>query len=379
MRRALELAKLGIGAVNPNPLVGAVIVKDGRIIGEGYHRAYGGPHAEINAFNSAKEDVTGDHMYVTLEPCSHYGKTPPCAKAIIEKGIKKVTISMVDPNPIVAGNGIQILKDNGIEVEVGLLGEEAKKLNEVFIHYITTKKPFCIMKTASTLDGKIATVTGDSKWITNEKSREYVHYIRHRLSAIMVGVDTVIKDNPSLTTRLKDIKGRNPVRIIVDSTARIPLNSKVFKEEGRTIIATTEKAAKESLSKIQELGGEIIITPIKEGRVDLNFLMKRLGEEKIDSVLLEGGGTLNYSALKAGIVDKVMNFIAPKIIGGALAKTSVAGDGIEFMKDAINLKDISITRFDEDILIEGSLVREQSTDHNSIDHKSIDHRSKSIE
>lgn len=355
MRRALELAKLGIGAVNPNPLVGAVIVRKGEIIGEGYHKAYGGPHAEVNAFNNAVEDVRNAHMYVTLEPCSHYGKTPPCAKAIVEKGIKKVTISMMDPNPLVSGKGIEILKNNGIEVEVGLLEEESRKLNEIFIKYITTKEPFCIMKTASTLDGKIATVTGDSKWVTNEKSREYVHYTRHRLSAIMVGVDTVIKDNPSLTTRLKDTKGRNPLRIIVDSSARIPFDSKVFKEEGRTIIATTEKASKDKLNSIKELGGEIIITPLKEDRVDLNFLMKRLGEEKIDSVLLEGGGTLNYSALRAGIVDKVMTFIAPKIIGGALAKTPVAGEGIEFMKDAINLKDINITRFDDDILIEGYL------------------------
>ena len=355
MRRALELAKLGIGAVNPNPLVGAVIVKDGKIIGEGYHKAYGGSHAEVNAFNNAVENVRNAHMYVTLEPCSHYGKTPPCAKAIVEKGIKKVTISMMDPNPLVSGKGIEILKNNGIEVELGLLEEESRKLNEIFIKYITTKEPFCIMKTASTLDGKIATITGDSKWVTNEKSREYVHYIRHRLSAIMVGADTVIKDNPSLTTRLKDIKGRNPVRIIADSSARIPLDSKVFKEEGRTIIATTEKASKDKLNSIKELGGEIIITPLKEDRVDLNFLMKKLGEEKIDSVLLEGGGTLNYSALRAGIVDKVMTFIAPKIIGGALAKTSVAGEGIEFMKDAINLKDINITRFDNDILIEGYL------------------------
>lgn len=355
MRRALELAKLGIGAVNPNPLVGAVIVKDGRIIGEGYHKAYGGPHAEVNAFNSTSEDVTGAHMYVTLEPCSHYGKTPPCAKAIVEKGIKKVTISMMDPNPIVSGKGIEILKNNGIEVQVGLLEQESKKLNEVFIKYITTQEPFCVMKTASTLDGKIAAVTGDSKWITNEKSREYVHYIRHRLSAIMVGVDTVIKDNPSLTTRLKDVNGRNPIRIIVDSSARIPLDSKVFKEEGRTIIATTEKASKDKLNSIEKLGGEIIINPLKEGRVDLNSLMKKLGEKKIDSVLLEGGGTLNYSALKSGIVDKVMTFIAPKIIGGALAKTSVAGEGIELMKDAINLKDINISRFDDDILIEGYL------------------------
>ncbi|KAJ51143.1 diaminohydroxyphosphoribosylaminopyrimidine deaminase/5-amino-6-(5-phosphoribosylamino)uracil reductase [Clostridium tetanomorphum] len=363
MKRALELAKGGIGYVNPNPLVGAVILKDGKILGEGYHKIYGGAHAEINAFNSAQEDVKGASMYVTLEPCSHYGKTPPCAKAIVEKGIKKVIVAMLDPNPLVSGKGMEILRNNGIEVEVGLLEEEAKKLNEIFIKYITTKRPFCIMKTASTLDGKIATVNGDSKWITNEKSREYVHHIRHRVSAIMVGVDTVIKDNPSLTTRIKDLQGKNPVRVIVDSSARIPLDSKIFKEEGRIIIVTTEKANKDKIKEIQHIGGEIIVSPIKENKVDLNYLMLKLGEMKIDSVLLEGGSTLNYSALKEGIVDKVMSFIAPKIIGGIKAKTPVGGEGIEYIKDCINLKDINITRFDNDILIEGNLARSQMTDN----------------
>ncbi|GAA0729107.1 bifunctional diaminohydroxyphosphoribosylaminopyrimidine deaminase/5-amino-6-(5-phosphoribosylamino)uracil reductase RibD [Clostridium malenominatum] len=355
MKRALELAKLGEGRVNPNPLVGAVIVKDGRIIGEGYHKAFGGPHAEVNAFSNALEDVTGAHMYVTLEPCSHYGKTPPCAKAIVEKRIKKVTIAMKDPNPMVSGNGIDILRKNGIEVEVGVMEEEAKALNEIFIKYITTKLPFCILKTASTLDGKISTFSGDSKWITGEKSREYVHQIRNKISSIMVGIETVIKDNPSLTTRIKDKKGRNPIRIIIDSKGRIPLDAKLLYEEGSTIIVTTQKASDEKLIKLKELGVEIIKTPLRNERVDLNYLMKELGERKIDSILLEGGGTLSYSALKEGIVDKVMTFIAPKIIGGRDSKTPVEGDGIEFMKDAINLKNIEVQRFDEDILIQGYL------------------------
>lgn len=355
MKRALELAKLGEGRVNPNPLVGAVIVKDGRIIGEGYHKAFGGPHAEVNAFSNALEDVTGAHMYVTLEPCSHYGKTPPCAKAIVEKRIKKVTIAMKDPNPMVSGNGIDILRKNGIEVEVGVMEEEAKALNEIFIKYITTKLPFCILKTASTLDGKISTFTGDSKWITGEKSREYVHQIRNKISSIMVGIETVIKDNPSLTTRIKEKKGRNPIRIIIDSKGRIPLDAKLLYEEGSTIIVTTQKASEEKLIKLKELGVEIIKTPLKNERVDLVYLMKELGERKIDSILLEGGGTLSYSALKEGIVDKVMTFIAPKIIGGRDSKTPVEGDGIEFMKDAINLKSIEVQRFDEDILIQGYL------------------------
>ena len=353
MKRALELAKLGEGKVNPNPLVGAVIVKDGRVIGEGYHEIFGGPHAEINAFSNATEDVSNAHMYVTLEPCSHYGKTPPCANAIVEKGIKKVVIAMMDPNPLVAGKGIEILKKNGIEVEVGLMEKEAKVLNEIFIKYISTKLPFCILKTASTLDGKIGTYTGDSKWITGEKSREFVHQIRNRVSSIMVGIDTVIMDNPSLTTRLKEGKGRNPIRVVIDSKGRIPLESKLLYEEGKTIIATTKNASVEKLVKLKELGVEIIVTPLKNDKVDLSYLVKELGERKIDSILLEGGGTLNYSALTEGIVDKVMTFIAPKIIGGNLSKTPVEGEGIEFIKDAINLKDIEIRRFDKDVLIEG--------------------------
>ncbi|MBU5483642.1 bifunctional diaminohydroxyphosphoribosylaminopyrimidine deaminase/5-amino-6-(5-phosphoribosylamino)uracil reductase RibD [Clostridium sp. MSJ-11] len=355
MKRALELAKLGEGFVNPNPLVGAVIVREGKIIGEGYHEFFGGPHAEINAFNNATEDVKGAHMYVTLEPCSHYGKTPPCASSIIEKGISKVIIAMKDPNPVVSGRGIDLLKSKGIEVQVGVLEQESKTLNEVFIKYITTKLPYCILKTATTLDGKIATATGDSKWITGEKSREYVHQVRNKISGIMVGVETVIKDNPSLTTRLKDRKGRNPIRIIVDSKGRIPLESKLLKEEGKTIIATTENISSDKCFKLEELGAEIIVTPLKNNRVDLKYLMKELGERRIDSILLEGGGTLNYSALKEGVVDKVMAFIAPKIIGGSSSKTSVEGDGIELMKDSIKLKNISLQRFDDDFLIEGYL------------------------
>ncbi|WP_315121624.1 bifunctional diaminohydroxyphosphoribosylaminopyrimidine deaminase/5-amino-6-(5-phosphoribosylamino)uracil reductase RibD [uncultured Clostridium sp.] len=355
MKRALEIAKLGEGFVNPNPLVGAVIVKNGRIIGEGYHQFFGGAHAEINAFNNAIEDVKGAHMYVTLEPCSHHGKTPPCANSIIEKGISKVIIAMKDPNPIVSGRGIDLLKSNGIEVEVGILEEEAKRLNEVFIKYITTKLPYCILKTATTLDGKIATVTGDSKWITGENAREHVHQIRNKISGIMVGIDTVIKDNPSLTTRLKDKKGRNPIRIIVDSKGRIPVESKLLKEEGKTIIAATENMPTDKRFELEKLGAEIIITPLKNNKVDLKYLMKELGERKIDSILLEGGGTLNYSALEEGLVDKVMAFIAPKIIGGSSSKTSVEGKGIESMKHAINLKNISFQKFGEDFLIEGYL------------------------
>ncbi|WP_061857772.1 bifunctional diaminohydroxyphosphoribosylaminopyrimidine deaminase/5-amino-6-(5-phosphoribosylamino)uracil reductase RibD [Clostridium colicanis] len=361
MKRAIELSKKGIGYTYPNPLVGAVIVKDDRIIGEGYHAEYGGPHAEINALKNAKEDVTGATMYVTLEPCSHYGKTPPCVNAIVKSGIKKIVIGMKDPNELVSGRGIEILLKNGIEVEVGILEEDVKKLNEIFIKYITTKQPFCIMKTAMTLDGKIATVTGDSKWISNELSREYVHEIRHRVSGVMVGIGTVLKDNPLLTTRLKNKKGRDATRIVVDTKGRIPLEARVLNlnkdSDAKTIIALTELARKEKLKVLKDMGADIIVTPIKDNKVDLKYLMKALGDRGIDSVLLEGGGTLNYSALNEGIVDKVISFISPKIIGGDKAKSPVGGMGIRHIDDAIKLQDIKVFQLNEDVVIEGCIRR----------------------
>ncbi len=355
MKRALELSKKGIGYTNPNPLVGAVIVKEGRIIGEGYHKAYGHHHAEINAFLNATEDVKGATMYVTLEPCSHYGKTPPCAKAIVEKGIKKVVIGLKDPNPLVAGNGIKILQEAGIEVEVGILEDEVKKLNEIFLKYITTRMPFVIMKTAMTLDGKIATYTNESKWITGDLARKYVHKLRHRVAGIMVGIGTVLADNPSLTARLDDVKALDPIRIIVDSSARIPLDAKVLnlKSDTVTIIAVTNKADKEKIRLLKEKGAEVIVTPSKKDRVDLTFLMKELGERKLDSILLEGGSQLNYSALEEGLVDKVNVFIATKIIGGNTAKTPVGGLGIAHLKDAIRLENMNIHPFGHDLMIEG--------------------------
>lgn len=358
MRRAIELAQKGEGYTKPNPLVGAVIVKDNKIIGEGYHQFYGGPHAEINAFRNALEDVKGGKMYVTLEPCSHYGKTPPCALAIVESGIKEVVIGMKDPNPLVAGRGIRILEEAGIKVTCEVLEEEVKELNEIFIKYISTKLPFVIMKTAMTLDGKIAAHTGDSKWITNELSRKYVHKIRNKVSAIMVGIGTVLADDPMLTTRLEDKEGADPIRVIIDSNGRIPLEAKVLNidSEAKTIIAVTEKASKEKIKKIESKGAEVLIIPEKNNKVDLKYLMKELGERDIDSILLEGGSTLNYSALNEGIVDKVISFIAPKIIGGEKAKTPVGGEGREYMKDAIALENIKVLRFGEDVVIEGEIV-----------------------
>lgn len=355
MGRAIELAKKGWGRTNPNPLVGAVIVKDERIISEGFHEVIGCAHAEVTAFNNAVEDVAGATLYVNLEPCSHYGRTPPCAKAIIEAKIKKVVIAMIDPNPKVSGKGVQMLKDAGVEVEVGVLEEEAEKLNEIFINYVVNKKPFVILKSAMTLDGKIASVTGDSKWVTSEESRAYVHVIRDRVAGIMVGINTVLKDNPMLTTRLSGNEGNDPVRIVVDSKGIIPVDSKVLcaNSKAGVILATTSSIHEDKEMYLVDNGVKVIKADGPDGRVDLVKLLGELYKLEIDSILLEGGGTLSAQALNEGMVDKVMFFIAPKILGGKDALTPVEGEGIGLMSDAIKIKDVSVSRFGEDILIEG--------------------------
>lgn len=357
MNRAIVLAEKGMGFVNPNPMVGAVIVKEGQVIGEGYHEKYGGPHAEVNAINNATENVAGATMYVTLEPCSHYGKTPPCVNAILEHQIKKVVIGMTDPNPLVSGRGIELLKANGIEVITGILEKEVSKLNEIFIKYITTDFPFVIMKTAMTLDGKIASTTGDSKWITNESSRAYVHELRHMVSGIMVGIGTVEADNPYLTAR--NTRGIDPVRIIVDTKARIALETNILNNDSKakTIIATTELANRAKLKMLQEKGAEIIITPIKNNQVDLKFLFKEIKKLGIDSVLLEGGANMNYSALEEQLVDKVYTFIAPKMLGGSLAKTPVGGKGVTTIDQAFLLENMEILKLSDDLMITGYVRR----------------------
>lgn len=356
MKLALELAKKGIGKVHPNPMVGAVIVKDGKILGQGYHKKCGEGHAEVNAFKDAEEkneNVEGAEMYVTLEPCSHFGKTPPCADKIIEKKISKVFIGILDPNPLVAGRGVKKLKDAGIYVEYGILESECYKLNEVFMKYIVKKEPFVVMKTGMSLDGKIATYSGESKWITGEKSREDVHNLRNELTGIMVGINTVLKDNPQLTCRVNG--GRNPIRIIVDSTLKIPIDCKIVNtaKEVETIIATTDKANLDKINSLEDKGVKVIVVPSKNGKVNLKELMIALGNLKIDSILLEGGGTLNFSALEEGIVDKVKIYIAPKIIGGKDSKTPIEGKGIDNLKDAFKITNLSVSTIGEDILIEG--------------------------
>jgi diaminohydroxyphosphoribosylaminopyrimidine deaminase/5-amino-6-(5-phosphoribosylamino)uracil reductase len=353
MKRALELAVKGIGMVNPNPMVGAVIVKDNKVIGEGFHEKYGHAHAERNAVKNAVEDIEGATVYVTLEPCAHYGKTPPCVDLLIEKKVRKVVIGMLDPNPLVAGKSIKKLKENNIEVKVGVKEKECRKLNEVFIKYITTKKPFVIMKAGISIDGKIATSSGESKWITSERSRLHSHELRNRMSGIMVGINTVLSDDPSLTYR-GEHKGKDPLRIIIDSTLKVPFESKVIKyNNNNTIVACVENTDLIKKEKLEKMGVKIIETKSKKGKVDLQEVVEKLGKEKIDSILLEGGGTLNFSALKEGIVDKVRFYIAPKIIGGENSKNSVSGQGFYNLDDCVNLKDMSYEQMGNEIVVEG--------------------------
>ena len=304
MRRAIELAKNGTGYVSPNPLVGAVIVKDGEVIGEGYHARCGDLHAERNALKNCKKDPAGADLYVTLEPCCHQGRTPPCTEAILEAKIKRVIIGSRDPNPKVAGKGAAILREHGVEVFEDFLKEECDGLNDIFFHYITTKTPYVAIKYAMTLDGKIAAVTGESKWITDVPAREHVHQLRHRYRGILVGIGTVLKDDPMLNCRL--CEGRDPIRIICDSHLRIPMDSQIVKTAKHvpTIIACTDGEA-EKRKALAEAGAELLVLPAEDGHVSLKHLMIRLGEKEIDSILAEGGGMIHYSLLKEGLAQRV--------------------------------------------------------------------------
>ena len=358
MARAIELARKGVGHVNPNPPVGAVIVKNGKIIGEGYHQAYGGPHAEINAINHASGDISGSTLYVTLEPCNHHGKTPPCTERIISENIKQVVIGIRDPNKRVAGGGIEKLESAGIVVKQDILRDEVSTLNEFFIKYSETGLPFCTLKTAMSLDGKLATYTGDSKWITDDASRQLVHTFRHTFAAILTGVNTIINDNPLLNDRSGITPESHPIKIIVDSTGRTPLNSALLNDTARkTILAVTEKAPHLFRDAITKLGGEIVVCPEIEGRVDLTFLMRHLGNAGIDSVMIEAGGALNFSALQQGIVDKVLAFIAPKFLGGANAKTAVDGNGFVSVVEAKELIFKKVRLLNNDLLIEAYIKK----------------------
>ena len=354
MRLALQLAKKGCGWTSPNPMVGAVIVKEGRIIGQGWHQQYGQAHAERNALASCTETPQGATMYVTLEPCCHYGKQPPCVDAILDAGIRRVVVGSADPNPLVAGKGITLLRAHGIAVTENVLQEECDELNRVFFHYITTKRPFVSMKYAMTMDGKIAAYTGASRWITGEAARSHVQQQRHRFRGIMVGVGTVLADDPLLTCRMEG--GRDPVRIICDTHLRTPLQSQVVTtaKQVPTILATC-CGDPEKQAAYQQAGCRVFCLEEQCGHVNLPQLMEQLGQEQIDSILLEGGGTLNWSALESGIVQQVQAYIAPKLFGGRDAKTPIEGAGVPFPDAAFRLKNSRLERLGEDFLIESEV------------------------
>ena len=357
MARAISLARNGLGRTSPNPLVGAVIVRDGRIVAEGWHRKAGTPHAEIHALNMAGELARGATVYVSLEPCAHYGRTGPCARALVEAGVSRVVVAMTDPNPKVAGKGIAILQEAGIQVTTGVLEQEARQLNEVFLKWMTTGLPFVALKTAMTLDGKIATAAGQSQWITNEASRYETHRLRDVYDGILVGINTALADNPALTTRLKEYPGRNPVRIVVDSRARLPLESKLVTDgAARTIVAVTAGAPADRLEALRSAGAEVIVAGSGD-QVDMHSLMEQLGAMKISSVLVEGGGSVNFSLLQAGLVDRVYAFIAPKLVGGRDALTPVEGEGFQELDRAVELENIQLRQLGSDVLLTGIVKR----------------------
>ena len=357
MERALALASKARGRTSPNPLVGAVIVRDGEIVGEGYHQRAGEAHAEIHALNQAKELAAGATMYVTLEPCCHWGRTPPCTESVIRAKLTNIFVAMKDPNPQVAGNGIRQLEEAGIRVQVGLCEAKSQQLNEVFIKYITTQCPFVILKSAISLDGKIAAASGESQWITSEASRLKGHELRAQVDAILVGIGTVLQDNPSLTTRLPEETNQDPIRIVVDSHGRTPLDAKVFNpaSNATTLIAVTGNAPSEKIKALKSVGAEVLTIEEKEGRVCLRGLMQKLGQKEITSVLIEGGGEINAAALQTGIVDKLMFFIAPKLIGGKDAPGPIGGAGVARLAEAFELRDVKTTQVGVDFLIEGYL------------------------
>lgn len=356
MDRAIALAEKGKGRVNPNPLVGAVIVKDDRIIGEGWHERFGGLHAERNAFARCQEDPSGATLYVTLEPCCHYGKTPPCTEAVIAHKIARVVVGLVDPNPLVGGKGIGALQQAGITVKTGVCEEKIREQNRVFLKYITTHAPWIVMKTAMTLDGKIAAFTGDSRWVTGEEARCRVQEMRHTYMGIMVGAGTVKADDPLLTCRLEG-EVRQPLRIVVDSKAALDIHCRLVgtARQYRTIVAHTSQAPAKNLLALQQAGIETFLCREEEHRVAPADLVKKLGKAGIDSVLLEGGGELNEAFLRAGLIDEVFAFIAPKLIGGRNAKTPVGGEGFEKMSQAVELKDVKVEMVGKDVLVRGKV------------------------
>ena len=355
MKQALSLARKGLGTTSPNPMVGALIVKGQKIVGRGYHKKAGLPHAEIVALEEAGPQARGATLFINLEPCCHTGKTPPCTEAITKAGIRKVVVSMVDPNPLVNGKGIESLRKAGIDVKTGLLEEEARRLNEAFITFNEKKRPFFILKAAASLDGKIATKLGESKWISNEESRNHASRLRSMVDAIMVGINTVILDNPMLIPRLAKPK-RFPLRIVLDSKLRIPLSCQLVKTATTypTLIVACKDSRSDKEARLKSLGVQVVrVGADDSGRVSLREMCEELAKREVTSVLLEGGGELNSGFLREGLIDKIVFFYAPKLIGGKGAAGIVTGKGVDFLKDAYRIDITSVKRMNEDICVEG--------------------------
>ena len=359
MQRALDLARRAEGRTRPNPPVGAVVVRNGVIAGEGFHPRAGEPHAEIFALRAAGEAARGSDLYVTLEPCSHQGRTGPCAEAVVAAGIARVFVGIQDPNPLVSGHGIARLQQAGIRVEVGILAAECRRLIAPFAKHITTGLPLVILKSALTLDGRSATASGDSRWITGEESRALVHRLRDRVDAIMVGIGTVLHDDPQLTCRLPGGGGRDPLRVIVDSGLQIPASAAVLSPASAagTLIATTAAADAKKRRELEACGATVQVCAERDGRVDLFDLLRRLGAIGIQSLLVEGGAVLNQALLGAGLVDRVMVFLAPKLLGGNDGKGMFSGSGVDTLAAAVHLQDVQVSRCGEDTLIEGEVRR----------------------
>jgi len=357
MGQALSLARLALGQASPNPAVGAVVVKEGVIIGQGYTQPPGSHHAEVIALKQAGEEARDAVMYVTLEPCCHYGRTPPCTRAIISSGVSEVHMAMLDPNPLVSGGGKDELEGEGIKTYLGEQEEEAKEINEAYIKFITAGIPLVTAKFAVSLDGKIATRTGDSQWISGVEARKYVHNLRYTTDAIMAGVNTIFADDPRLTTRCCGGRGgtarKQPLRVIVDAEGRTPLTARLFKEPGKTLLALGRTATPKEKAAFAQVGAEILELPTAEGLVDLERLLMALGEREITSVLIEGGGILFGSLFDHGLVDKVIAFISPIIIGGAEAKTAVAGKGVGKVADSFRLERVRVEKLGDDLMVSG--------------------------
>jgi len=357
MGQALSLARLALGQASPNPAVGAVVVKEGVIIGQGYTQPPGSHHAEVVALKQAGEEARDAVMYVTLEPCCHYGRTSPCTRAIISSGIREVHMAMLDPNPLVSGGGKDELEVEGIKTYLGEREEEAKEINEAYIKFITTGIPLVTAKFAMSLDGKIATRTGDSRWISSSEARKYVHNLRYTTDAIMAGVNTILADDPHLTTRCCGGRGgtvrKQPLRVIVDAEGRTPLTARLFKEPGKTLLALGRATAPKEKAAFAQVGAEILELPTAEGLVDLERLLIVLGERQITSVLIEGGGILFGSLFDHGLVDKVIAFVSPIIIGGAEAKTAVAGKGVDKVADSFRLERVKVEKLGDDLMVSG--------------------------